>query len=400
MTDYQDLNINFGDNRLVGQHLAKEHIERIIGSGRVSHAYLFSGPPGVGKTAFALAFAEVLNGIDHLTNLGDQSFSKKSTWFTHPDIHVFIPVPTSFTVDELRLRLEMLKKDPYEIVDFSLRPSMTDESNSKNLRAFYPIDYFHEEIRPKAFLKPNEGRKTVIIMTGIDTMRKEAANAFLKMLEEPSEDLIFLLTTGNTEALLPTIISRCQHIQLTPLKTEEIEQALVSQDNLPKEEAQYLARVSGGNYAMTRFFDVATLKSTREDIIKFLRYSYTLDAKNITQAAQDWQSERNLEGQIALLNVMEVFIRDLMVYRSSQNVSLITNADQVEVVKKFCETLQDARLEDMIEQVNHCKPMMYQNVQPKLIYTALAFRFSSLMRGLDTNISASDSWKHLPAYVE
>lgn len=400
MTEYQDLDFEFGDERLVGQQLAKEHIERLMASGRISHAYLFSGPVGVGKTAFALAFAEVLNGIDHLTNLSSQAFSKKSTWFTHPDIHVFIPVPTSVTIDELRLRLEMLKKDPYEIVDFSLRPSITDESSSKNLRAFYPIDYFHDEIRPKAFLKPNEGRKTVIIMTGIETMRKEAANAFLKLLEEPSEDLIFLLTTSNTEALLPTIISRCQHIQLTPLKTQEIEQALIQQDNLPGEEARYLARVSGGNYAMTRFFDAETLKATREDIIKFLRFSYTLDARNITEAAQDWQSERNLEGQIALLNVMEVFIRDLMVYRSSQNSSLVTNADQVEVIKKFCETLGDARLEDMITEVNHCKPMMYQNVQPKLIYTALAFRFSSLMRGLDTSISSADSWKHLPAFVE
>ncbi|NGP76868.1 AAA family ATPase [Balneolaceae bacterium YR4-1] len=400
MTDYQDLNFEFGDERLVGQQLAKEHIERLMTSGRVSHSYLFSGPSGVGKTAFALAFAEVLNGISHLTNLGDQTFSKKSSWFTHPDIHVFIPVPTSVTIEELRLRLEMLKKDPYEIVDFSLRPSMTDESSSKNLRAFYPIDYFHDEIRPKAFLKPNEGRKTVIIMTGIETMRKEAANAFLKLLEEPSEDLIFLLTTGNTEALLPTIISRCQHIQLTPLKTEEIEKALIKQDGLAEKEARYLARVSGGNYAMTRFFDAETLKATREDIIKFLRYSYTLDARNIIEAAQDWQSQRNLEGQIALLNVMEVFIRDLMVYRSSQNASLVTNADQIEVIEKFCETLNNARLEDMITEVNRCKPMMYQYVQPKLIYTALAFRFSSLMRGLDTTISSGDSWKHLPAFVE
>lgn len=400
MTDYQDLNFNFGDQRLVGQQLAREHLERVISSGRISHAYLFSGPSGVGKTAFALAFAEILNGINHLTDLGNQTFSKKSSWFTHPDIHVFLPVPTSVTIEELRLRLEMLKKDPYEIVDFSLRPSIADENSSKNLRAFYPIDYFHEEIRPKAFLKPNEGRKTVIIMTGIETMRKEAGNAFLKMLEEPSEDLIFLLTTTNTEALLPTIISRCQHIQLTPLKTQDIEQALIQQDNLPEDDARYLARVSGGNYAMTRFFDVETLKATREDVIEFLRYSYTLDAVHITQTAQDWQSDRNLEGQIALLNVMEVFLRDLMVYRSTQNKSLITNADQVDVIQKFCETLEEARLEDMIVQVNHCKPMVYQNVQPKLIFTALAFRFCNLMRGREPDISQTDSWKHLPAFVE
>jgi len=400
MTDYKDLTFNFGDRRLVGQNFAREQINRIIHSERISHSYLFSGPPGIGKTAFALAFAELINGVDHLTDLGNQAFSKKSSWFTHPDIHVFLPVPTDVSVEELRERLELLREDPYEIVDFSLRPSLTNEESTKNKRAFYPIDYFREEIRPAAYYKPNEGQKTVIIMTGIESMKKEAANSFLKLLEEPAEDLIFLLTTDNTEALLPTIISRCQHIQLSPLKTKEIEHALIEQDGVDENEAAYLARVSGGNYAMTRFFDVDTLKSTREAIIEYLRYSFSQDAVHITQTAQDWQSQENLEGQIAILNVMEVFLRDLLVYRSTQNKELITNADQLDVIKKFCETLADARLEDMIEQVNNSKPMVYRNVQPKLIFTSLAFRFSSLMRGNDPIINKQDSWKHLPAFSE
>lgn len=400
MTDYKNISFNFGDRRLVGQQFAKEQIERIIHSGRISHSYLFSGPPGIGKTAFALAFAEVINGINNLTNLGSQTFSKKSSWFTHPDIHVFLPVPTSVSIEELRSRLELLREDPYEIVDFSLRPSLTNEDSTKNKRAFYPIDYFREEIRPKAYLKPNEGQKTVVVMTGIENMRKEAANAFLKLLEEPSDDLMFLLTTDHTEALLPTIISRCQHIQLSSLKSEEIEQALIEQDGLPGEEASYLARVSGGNYAMTRFFDIDTLKKTRAQIIEYLRYSYVQDAVNITQTAQRWQSEQNLEGQIAVLNVMEVFLRDLLVYRSTGNKELVTNADQLNVIRKFCETLTDARLEEMIAQVNACKPMVYQNVQPKLIFTSLALRFSSLMRNRNPVISKHDSWKHLPALSE
>lgn len=400
MNHYKNLSFNFGDRRLVGQQFAREQIERIVHSERISHSYLFSGPPGIGKTAFALAFAELINGVDHLTDLGDQAFSKKSSWFTHPDIHVFLPVPTNVSVEELRERLELLREDPYEIVDFSLRPSLTDEESTKNKRAFYPIDYFREEIRPSAYYKPNEGRKTVIIMTGIESMKKEAANSFLKLLEEPAEDLIFLLTTDHTEALLPTIISRCQHVQLSPLKTNEIEQALIKQDNVDEQEAAYLARVSGGNYAMTRFFDVDTLKSTREAIIEYLRYAYAHDAVNITETAQDWQSQQNLEGQIAILNVMEVFLRDLLVYRSTQKKELITNADQLDVIKKFCETLADARLEDMIEQVNECKPMIYRNVQPKLIFTVLALRFASLMRGRDPVITTQTTWKHLPAFSE
>ncbi|MDZ7682446.1 MAG: hypothetical protein U5J63_12215 [Fodinibius sp.] len=118
MTNYNNLTFDFGDQRLVGQQFAKEQIERIVHSGRISHSYLFSGPPGIGKTAFALAFAELVNGVSHLTDLGNQRFSKKSSWFTHPDIHVFLPVPTGVSVEELRNRLELLRDDPYEIIDF------------------------------------------------------------------------------------------------------------------------------------------------------------------------------------------------------------------------------------------------------------------------------------------
>lgn len=397
---YENLNFSFGDRRLVGQRQAREHLERIIRSGRISHSYLLSGPSGVGKTAFALAFAEILNGVDHLTDLGSQAASRKSSWFTHPDIHVFLPIPTSVTVEELRSRLELLKEDPYEIVDFSFRPSITSDENTKNRRAFYPIGYFREEIKPVCYLKPNEGRKTVVIMTDIEEMKAEAANAFLKLLEEPSEDLVFILTTQHVESLLPTIVSRCQHISLSPLKTREIEEALIAHDGLPEEDAGYLARVSGGNYAMTRFFDVGTLRKTREAIIDFLRHAYVQEAVQITRTAQEWQSDNNIEGQIAILNIMEVFVRDLLVYRNTQTRALLTNSDREEVIANFCSKLKEARLEEMIDHINRCKPMIYQNVQPKLIYTALALRFSSLMRGKEAPIPGYESWKHLPAYVE
>jgi len=396
--DLKTAEFSFGDRRIVGQQPAKDQIERTIRSGRVSHAYLLSGPKGVGKTAFALAFAELINGIDHLTDLKGRAISRKSSWFTHPDIHVFLPIPSNVSIEELRSRLELLREDPYEIVDFSIRPSITDEQGSKNLRAFYPIDYFRDEIRPVARLKPNEGRKTVIIMTNVESMRAETANAFLKLLEEPSGDLMFILTTQHTEALLPTIISRCQHLRLTPLKTGEIERALIEKDGLEESEARYLARISGGNYAMTRFFDVETLKSTRAEIVDYFRYAYAQDATQIIRTAQDWQSDRNLEGQIALLNIMEMFARDLLVFRETGDRTKLTNVDQLDVIKKFCNQLKDAKIEQMVEQVNRCKPMIYQNVQPKIIFTVLALRFSSLMRGMEPAIPENDNWKHLPAF--
>ena len=394
------MNIKFGDRRLIGQRRAKEQIERMLSSERIGHAYLISGPSGSGKTAFALAFAEAINGIDHLSDLGEFTQTKKSSWFTHPDIHVFIPKPTSVTIDEMRQRLELLAEDPYEIISFAQRPSVDEDSSTKNRQAFYPVEYFKDEIRPVARLRPNEGNRVVIIMTQVETMRKEVANAFLKLLEEPSDRLMFILTTESYESLLPTITSRCQHIPLGTLSTKDVEGGLISIDRLDESDAAYLARVSGGNYAMTRFFDISRLKENRESVVNYLRLAYSQDAFELSRIAQDWQSSYNIEGLISLTNLMEMYLRDLMVYRETSNEKLLTNIDQKDSVSKFVSSLSEARLQDMIAEIDATRPMLRQNVSPKLIFTVLALRFSNLMRGKDPLIPNEENWKHLPAYAE
>jgi DNA polymerase-3 subunit delta' len=392
------MDFSFGNARLIGQKKAREKAQKILESGRIGHAYLISGGSGVGKTAFALAFAEYVNGISNLTQLGDAARSKKSSWFNHPDIHVFIPKPTMVSFAEVRERLEMLDKDPYEIIDFSQRPSLTDPSASKNRQAFYAIDYFRDEIRPATLLRPNEGDKTVVILTRVETMRKEAANAFLKNLEEPSERILFILTTEHFDSLLPTITSRCQHIPLSPLSDEEIKDGLIRVDGYSEEDAAYLSRVAGGNYAQTRFFDMESLQKRREDIVQFLRLSFSQDALGLSQMVQDWQSSNNIEGLISITTIMESYLRDIMVYRESGNDHLLINRDQIESIHKLVSALPEARVQDMMEELYAIRPLIYQNVSPKLIFTILALRYSSLIRGFSPVIN--ESWQHLPAFVK
>ena len=84
---------------------------------------------------------------------------------------------------------------------------------------------------------------------------------------------MFILTTSSYEQLLPTITSRCQHIPLATLTTEDIEHGLIAIDGLSKENASYLAKISNGNYANTRFYDIEKLKSDRKSVVSFLRFS-------------------------------------------------------------------------------------------------------------------------------
>lgn len=392
--------IEFGDRRLVGQQRSRERIERMLRSGRLSHAYLLTGPSGSGKTAFALAMAEMINGIDNLTDLKGSAFSKKSSWYTHPDIHLFMPMPADVGSKELNARLQLLAEDPYEIVDFTLRPALTDFESSKNRRAFYSIDYYHSEIRPVTVYKPNEGRKVVVILTGIDTMRKESANAFLKLLEEPGGNIVFILTADNMDQLLPTIISRCQQIRLNPLSPDEISDGLTRFDGKPEEDARFLARLSDGNYSLTRFYDADSLKQSREEVIEFLRYSYVQDADSLLGIIKEWNRKLSREKQIALCNTMEKFLRDLLIYRESGNESLVVNADRMDVIRKFNSSMKDARLEDMIDQLQNLKSLLFQNVQLKYIFTVLSLRYHYLLRGLDPVITEDESWRHIPAISE
>lgn len=397
--NFIDEHISFGDRRLVGQEKAKHQIERILLSDRLAHSYLITGPNGAGKTAFALALAEVVNGVDHLTDLKEFTVSKKSSWFTHPDIHVFLPLPSTMGSEELQSRLQLLADDPYEIVDFTLRPALSDPESSKNRRAFYSIDYYHQEIRPKSVYKPNEGRRTVIVLTNVDTMRKETANAFLKLLEEPSGKILFILTATQPDQLLPTIISRCQQIRLHPLSKDEVAEGLIKYDGIQKEEADLLARLSGGNYSTCRFLGIETLQQIRNESVDFLRYSYIQDVKPLLDLINDWNKKLNKENQIALCNTIEQLLRDIIVYRETQNKNLITNIDQLDVIENFCSAMTEARLEEMIHHLQELKGLLYQNVQFKYIGTALSLRFSRLMRGLDPAIDQNSQWKHLPALI-
>lgn len=388
-----------GDRRIIGQTISRQKLMKIWEGDRINHAYLFSGPGGVGKKALALAFAEMLMGIDHLTDMSEHKKSQKSSWFAHPDIRLFLPIPSKVSMSELRSRIELLSKDPYDIVDFSLRPSLDGGESSKNRLARYNISYFREDIKPIAYLKPNEGDYNIILLSNIEKMGKEANNAFLKLLEEPPPRVIFLMTTDNIDALLPTIISRCQVIGCTPLKDSEIKQGLMDFDDMPDQEAEFLSKIAGGNYSTTRFYDLNTLRESRQEVVNFLRFAYTQDANKIIEVANSWNSNYNTEGLLGIFNMLEAFIRDLIIYRSTKNPELITNSDQLDVISKFCESLAHARLDEMLEISDEFRILLLQNVNSKYLITVMALRFSYLIRGHNPVISSEEAWKHIPATV-
>lgn len=378
--------MGFQANDLIGQSRVKHLLDNILNRERIAHAYLFSGPKGSGLLPFALRFAEQVNATE----------TGSLPWHKHPDIHVFIPMPTSSSIDELNARLEWLKEDSYALVEYVDRPD-SEKDRSKNKQAFYSIEYFRSDIRPVTRLRPFQGKKVVVIMTMVETMRKETANSFLKLLEEPSDGVMFILTTHHYEQLLPTITSRCQHIAFGQNTLQEVELALINHEGILEKDAKLLVRLTQGNYGKTKTINVEDIQDSRDEVIDFLRKSFVIDASSVQNLIQSWTSKHNIEGLIQLIELMETFLRDLIVYQHGKNTDSLIHADALETIQNILKHVQEADFEQMISLLHTLKKELAQNVNPKLLFTVLALNYARLMRGLSPKISTDRAYEHLPS---
>jgi DNA polymerase-3 subunit delta' len=201
---------------IIGQQMAVSLLTRALEQG-ASHAYLFSGPPGVGKTDAALAFAAGLACPEG--GCGSCTTCRRVREGLHPDIEIVAPEGNFIRKEEIT-----------EI----------------NLHAAY---------------RPYEARAKVYIFLEADSFNTEAANAFLKTLEEPPGHVHFILVTDRPEHLLPTIASRCQLVSFSLVATSAIAADLSTRWGVKPEEARLVARVAGGNLSYAR--ELATSDTAR-----------------------------------------------------------------------------------------------------------------------------------------
>ena len=194
--------------KIIGHSSQQKQLSDDLELHNVSHAYLFSGLAHLGKTSLALKFAEELLSVDvDKEERGD--FIANVERLTHPDLLV---------LDQLWIEGEC--EDWDRIAKSSNVPQIHRSKAPKAKTDIISID----DIRAlqERLIETGTGTYRVCIIRGMERMKAEAANAFLKILEEPPEGLIFLLTTENQSALLPTILSRCRVIPFQRLSSKDM----------------------------------------------------------------------------------------------------------------------------------------------------------------------------------
>ncbi len=196
---------------LFGHEAAERVLEEAIAGGRLHHALLITGKEGIGKATLAYRFARrLLNQQGDPNDPGNPVFRRVAS-ATHADL---LTVEREWDEMRKRLRTEIVVDDARDIAGF--------------LR-----------------LTPAEGGWRVVVVDGAEHLNRSAANALLKMLEEPPSRAVLLLTCAAPGRLLPTIRSRCRRLKLLPL--EDADMARVLAKVLPEQDAAGLVAIAGGS---------------------------------------------------------------------------------------------------------------------------------------------------------
>lgn len=378
---------------IINQERVTTVLHRAVEQQRIAHAYLFHGPYGVGKRAVALELAKALqcaeNGPDAC---GQCRPCTKVDRMVHPDVHVLFPYPKGTDEKDIGKRIQRLGENPYAAIDYVRRPSLSDPTETSNKQVMYHIDRVHEDlIQPMSF-KPMEGRYKVALLTDAQHMNESAANAFLKLLEEPPPRTVFVLTTSRPDQLLPTIVSRCQRLRFDPLRPDAVEEALVEREDVDAERAAMLARMADGSYGRAlSLTENEHLMASRALMLDYVRAGFIRDVDALNEHISDIQ-DMGRERVKGVLRLLLRWIRDLMLYRAQGDEAPIVNIDQAEAIARFCKNLPDADLEVMVELVEQAIELIERNVRVGLTLTVLAQRLSRAMRG----VSASELYVPLP----
>ena len=237
-------------------------------SGRVPHALLFSGPPGLGKFTLARMFAQAAN-CERLQDdfCGACPTCQRVAQLAEPEKLIEQGLAErgesadAATVERVPLILQphldvwALVPDPVRLKNPVARPML----RIGQLRAVQRAAYFQPM-----------GRRRVFILDGADTMRWDVANVFLKILEEPPGNATLILTAPSPFSLLPTIVSRCLQFHFAPLSAADVENILKEKSERKPAEIKLAAQLSEGSPGLALEMNVEDAAQRRRDALRIL----------------------------------------------------------------------------------------------------------------------------------
>lgn len=321
-----------GWRKIVGHEWAVRLLASSLLHDRAGHAYLITGPEQIGKMTLARTVAQALNctAEAHLRPCGECRACGLIQIDKHPDVRVILPEVSDRGAQSIRID--------------AIRRLQQDLS-----------------------LSAYEARYKIAMLKRFDTANLNAANAFLKTLEEPPSNVILLLTATDGDTLLPTITSRCRTIGLRPIPTDLIEETLMTRHHVQPKEANLLANLADGRLGWAvRAHEEPALLQQRHTQLDTLHQA--LRGTVVASFALAESLARKTDTLPPLLRTWLSWWRDLTLLaygrRSGQTIS---NIDEIELLNELAGQFPRDAVLASLQQTNAALRQLGQNANARLV---------------------------------
>ena len=343
-----------GFDSIVDQESVVRRLSKINRKGNIPHALLFTGLEGVGKRKTAKVFAMACNCMHN-----DRPPYGSDDETTAPSVKA---VCAAFPCGECRACRK---------IDAEIHPDIIFIQPQKGTIKISQI----RDLCHMLSMKPYEAKQRVVIITEAHTMNPEAGNALLKMLEEPPGRTLLILTAPHSRNILPTIISRCQHVRFKPISQQTLTSLLIDEYGFHSEEAEILGALANGSMTKARSLVETEWLSQRNWILSVLGYEKTNDTGLEELDLSLAFSERIARQKDKIPDVLDIFMawfRDLMIYPLAPE--KIINKDLVDHLHSISGHMDTCSVLSKFETVQKAREMIDGNANPRLTLDVMMTR--------------------------
>ena len=326
--------------QLLAQNKIITLLEHELKAGQLPHANLISGPHSIGKMTLALDIAQALNCEEKEPPCGSCRACLRIKAGKHPDIH---------------------------IIDLD-----NESQDQRKQEVKIGIEHI-KDIQSGAKTPTYEGKYKVFIINGAENFSIDAANTLLKTIEEPPPQVVILLLAVSEAEVLPTIVSRCQRIELLPLPGNQITNMLIERYHIAPSRAEFLARIAHGcpGWAINALQDDKVL-TERSQILDTLIEIIGADIEKRLNFAGYLANEfsRNRRSLNTFFALWSDWWRDLFLVKERHK-EFIINIDREEELVQQAAHLTTRQITDFIRDMQKLRSNLVQNANPHLVFELL-----------------------------
>ncbi|MDR0962596.1 MAG: DNA polymerase III subunit delta [Mediterranea sp.] len=368
---------------IIGQEVIKQHLIQEVKEGRVAHAQLFCGAPGVGKLPLALAYARYLCCVRPTDTDACGTCPSCIKWnkLVHPDVHFVFPIVKKGNAavcdDYIATWRRLLLASPYFAYNQWL-----DALDAGTSQA-YIFAKESDEISRKLSLKSSEGGYKICIIYLPEKMYKDNVfgNKLLKLLEEPPSKTLFLLVSENPDAILTTILSRTQRINIPKLEEHEIADALQQRYGVQPADSHILAHLSNGSFV--KALEEIHLNEDNEIFFELftslMRLSYARKIREMKQWSEQLAG-MGREKQKNFLEYAQRMIRENFIYNFHRKQMNYLTVQEENFSTRFAPFINERNVMEMMHELSEAQAHIEQNVNAKMVFFDFALKMIVLLK--------------------